>query len=108
MKKEDYKTADWFDAKQQERETPTTFKRTSEDDIMASVKERDPDGLLWESFYAKVCAGNERFWVLTTHFLDGEFFGYIHAAELMNTAAHGLRAKDKVRFKSDHIFNIEF
>jgi len=53
----------------------------------------------------KICAGNDRFWVIVERVIDGRIEGYI-STKPEATQDHGLSLYDRVRFKHEHIYQI--
>ncbi|EAO3414764.1 hypothetical protein E3L83_19515 [Salmonella enterica] len=55
--------------------------------------------------HVKICAGDERFWVLVTAVTREAITGTIDN-DLVRTAIHGLRYNDTVSFERRHVYDI--
>ena len=88
------------DAQEMQRQYPDTFSAPTVDEIRGLNKKA----------CVKVCAGNERFWVLITQISPNEqdpFMTDIHARidnDLVFTEEHGLKCDDIISFEGRHIY----
>lgn len=87
--------APFRDAQAMARAHPLTFE-VPEPERLAALRAGD---------FVKVCASNERFWVvLTARYGDG-LVGKVNN-DLIWTDDHGLSCDDEVRFTTDHVYDV--
>jgi hypothetical protein len=83
------------DAQEMHRQHPDTFEVPPEAELDA----------LSAGDHVKVCAGDERFWVLLTT-VEGRALKGTVANDLLFTNQHGLRRGDPVAFEKRHVYQI--
>ena len=86
----------FVDAQAKAREHPSTFWRVSED-VIDHAKAGD---------LAKICTGQERFWVIVTSIAGDVFSGQIDN-HLYRTNQHGLKHGDFVSFERRHVYDLD-